>query len=94
MTESHADASTFTLASVVLQQRTSGSVHVGMVDGAPAKAILWLIMLLLAIVAVAPGISVLGGLLLLVAAFQMIASSSAPVFPRWSATNVASPQTR
>jgi hypothetical protein len=44
-----------------------------------------LIMLLLAIVAVAPAISVLGGLLLLIPAFQMIAGRSAPVFPRWIA---------
>jgi hypothetical protein len=44
-----------------------------------------LIMLLFAIVAVAPGISVLGGLLLLIPAFQMSAGRSAPVFPRWIA---------
>ena len=44
-----------------------------------------LIMLLLAIVAIAPGISIVGALLLLVPAFQMIAGRSAPVFPRWIA---------
>jgi hypothetical protein len=44
-----------------------------------------LIMLLLAIVAIAPGISIVGGLLLLVPAFQMIAGRSAPVFPSWIA---------
>ena len=42
-----------------------------------------LIMLLLAIVAIAPGISIVGGLLLLIPAFQMIAGRAAPVFPRW-----------
>jgi hypothetical protein len=41
-----------------------------------------LIMLLLAIVAIAPGISIVGGLLLLIPAFQMIAGRAAPVFPR------------
>ena len=44
-----------------------------------------LIMLLLAIVAIAPGISIVGGLLLLIPAFQMIAGRVAPVFPRWIA---------
>ena len=42
-----------------------------------------LIMLLLAIVAIAPGISIVGGLLMLIPAFQMIAGRTAPVFPRW-----------
>ena len=44
-----------------------------------------LIMLVLAIVAVAPGVSVVGGLLLLIPAFQMIVGRSAPAFPRWIA---------
>jgi hypothetical protein len=44
-----------------------------------------LIMLLLAIVAAAPGISILGGLLLLIPAVQMIAGRPAPIFPRWIA---------
>ena len=44
-----------------------------------------LIMLVLAIVAVAPGVSLVGGLLLLIPAFQMIVGRSAPAFPRWIA---------
>src|SRR6266481_2790555 len=44
-----------------------------------------LIMLVLAIVAVAPGVSVVGGLLLLIPAFQMIIGRPAPTFPRWIA---------
>jgi hypothetical protein len=44
-----------------------------------------LVTLLLAIVAAAPGISILGGLLLLIPAFQMIAGRSSPAFPRWIA---------
>ena len=41
-----------------------------------------LILLLLALVAVAPGVSILAGLLLMIPAIQMIADQPAPVFPR------------
>ena len=41
-----------------------------------------MIMLLLALAAIAPGISILAGLLLTVPALQMIAGFSAPTFPR------------
>jgi hypothetical protein len=41
-----------------------------------------MIMLLLALVAIAPGVSVVAGLLLMIPAFQMIANKPAPVFPR------------
>jgi hypothetical protein len=41
-----------------------------------------LIMLLLAVVAIAPGASVVAGLLLMIPAFEMIAGWPAPVFPR------------
>jgi hypothetical protein len=44
-----------------------------------------LVMLLLGVLAIAPGICVLPGLLLVVAAFQMLAGHSAPSFPRWIA---------
>jgi len=89
LTQNQADARTFIPASVVLQE-----LH----DAAPAdqftlgwlmdrlqKQSFGLIMLLLAIVAIAPGISIVGGLLLLIPAFQMIAGRAAPVFPRWIA---------
>jgi hypothetical protein len=39
-------------------------------------------MLLLALVAIAPGLSIVAGLLLMIPAFQMIAGQTAPVFPR------------
>jgi hypothetical protein len=39
-------------------------------------------MLLLALVAMAPGASIVPGLLLMIPAFQMIAGQPAPVFPR------------
>ena len=89
MTRNQADARTFIAASVVLQE-----LH----DAAPAdqftlgwlmdrlqKQSFGLIMLLLAIVAIAPGISIVGGLLMLIPGFQMIAGRAAPVFPRWIA---------
>ena len=89
MTQSQTGPRTVVPASVVLQE-----LH----DAAPAdqftlgwlmdrlqKQSFGLIMLLLAIVAIAPGISIVGGLLLLIPAFQMIAGRPAPVFPRWIA---------
>ncbi|WP_420738107.1 exopolysaccharide biosynthesis protein [Bradyrhizobium japonicum] len=45
-----------------------------------------IIMLLLALVAIAPGLSIVAGLLLMIPAFQMIAGKPAPVFPRRIAT--------
>ena len=44
------------------------------------------IMLLLALVAMAPGVSIVAGLLLMIPAFQMIAGWPAPVFPHRIAT--------
>jgi hypothetical protein len=41
-----------------------------------------IIMLLLAIVAMAPGVCVVAGLLLMIPAFQMVKGRSAPLFPR------------
>ncbi|MFK4506585.1 exopolysaccharide biosynthesis protein [Bradyrhizobium daqingense] len=81
-----AEATAFVPASVLLQR-----LH----DEAPADhfTLDWLmsrmhrrsfglIMLLLAIVAVAPGVSIVAGLLLMVPAFQMILGQNMPVFPR------------
>jgi hypothetical protein len=45
-----------------------------------------IIMLLLALVATVPGLSIVAGLLLMIPAFQMIAGKPAPVFPRRIAT--------
>lgn len=41
-----------------------------------------LIMLLLAVVAIAPGVSIVAGLLLVIPALQMVAGQNMPVFPR------------
>jgi hypothetical protein len=43
-------------------------------------------MLLIALVAIAPGLSIVAGLLLMIPAFRMIAGKPAPVFPRRIAT--------
>src|ERR1700737_15314 len=50
------------------------------------KRSFWIIMLLLALVAIAPGLSIVAGLLLMILAVQMIAGNPAPVFPRRIAT--------
>jgi len=44
-----------------------------------------IIMLLLALIAMAPGVSMIAGLLLMIPAVQMIAGRPAPVFPRFIA---------
>jgi hypothetical protein len=46
-----------------------------------------IIMLLIALVAIAPGLSIAAGLLLMIPAFQMIIGKAAPVFPRRIATH-------
>jgi hypothetical protein len=89
LTQSQTDARAFTPASVVLEQLQDAApadqFTLGWLMDRLQKQSFGLIMLLLAIVAIAPGISVLGGLLLLIPAFQMIAGRSAPIFPRWIA---------
>jgi hypothetical protein len=44
-----------------------------------------IVMLLLALVAIAPGVSIVAGVLLMIPAFEMIADRPAPVFPHWIA---------
>src|ERR1700676_4819594 len=51
-----------------------------------------IITLLLALVAIAPGLSIVAGLLLMIPAFQMIAGKPAPVFPRRIATRPLPPR--
>ena len=50
--------------------------------GSLRKRSFGVIMLLLALVAIAPGVSIIAGLLLMIPAFQMIAGLPAPIFPR------------
>jgi hypothetical protein len=44
-------------------------------------------MLVLALVAIAPGLSIVAGLLLIIPAFEMIAGKAAPIFPNRIATH-------
>jgi hypothetical protein len=89
MTESASSGGTITPASAILQR-----LH----DSAPADhvTLAWLIgnipgqsygliMLLLAIIAAAPGISLVAGLLLFFPALQMIVNRPGPSFPGWIA---------
>jgi hypothetical protein len=54
----------------------------GWLMGSLRKRSFGIIMLLLALVAIAPGVSIVAGLLLMIPAFQMIAGQPAPVFPQ------------
>jgi hypothetical protein len=90
LTQNRAEAITVIPASTILQE-----LH----DEAPAdhftlewlmgvlhKQSFGLIIFVLSLVAVAPGISVVGGLLLLIPAFQMIIGRATPSFPHWIAS--------
>lgn len=80
----------FVPTSVVLQRLhdavPTDHFTLGWLMGSLRRRSFGLIMLLLAIVAVAPGISSIAGLLLMIPAFQMIAGREAPVFPSRIAT--------
>jgi hypothetical protein len=54
----------------------------GWLMGSLHKRSFGIIMLLLAVVAIAPGASIVAGVLLMIPAFQMIAGQPAPIFPR------------
>jgi hypothetical protein len=82
----HLDAKAFIPASVLLQQLhdkvPADHFTLGWLMGRLHKRGFGLILLLLALVAIAPGVSIVAGLLLMIPAFQMIAGQPAPVFPR------------
>jgi hypothetical protein len=77
-------------ASVVLKElhakAPAGHVTLDWLLGSLPRHSFGLIMLLLAIVAAAPGICLIAGLLLIILAFQMIAGYPAPSFPSWITT--------
>ncbi len=89
MTQSGPDARTFIPASVILQElhdeAPADHFTLDWLTGFLHKQSFGLIMLLLAVIAAAPGICVVAGLLLLIPAFQMIIGRAAPTFPRWIA---------
>ena len=80
------DPRAFIPTSVVLQrlhdEAPTDHFTLGWLMGALRKRSFGIVMLLLALVAIAPGVSVIAGLLLMIPAFQMIAGHPAPVFPR------------
>lgn len=89
LTQSQPDAKTFILASTILQElydeAPAGHVTLEWLTSSLHKQWFGLIMLMLSVVAATPGISFVGGLLLVIPAFQMIAGRPAPIFPRWIA---------
>ena len=89
MTQSQPDASTPIPASAILQElhekAPADHFTLGWLMGSLPKQSFGLIILLLAIVATAPGICLIAGLMLLIPAFRNDRRPPAPVFPRWIA---------
>src|ERR1700730_15520416 len=85
-----ADARALIPASVVLQRLhdevPADHFTLGWLTHSLHKRSFGIIMLLIALVAIAPGLSFIAGLLLMIPAVQMIAGKAAPVFPRRIAT--------
>ncbi|MGA2843494.1 MAG: exopolysaccharide biosynthesis protein [Steroidobacteraceae bacterium] len=81
-----ADARALIPTSVVLQrlhdEAPTDHFTLGWLMGSLHERSFGLIMLLLALIAMAPGVSIVAGLLLMIPALQMIAGWPAPVFPR------------
>jgi hypothetical protein len=82
----HPDAKAFIPTSVLLQrlhdEAPTDHFTLGWVMRSLHKRGFGLVLLLLALVAIAPGVSIVAGLLLMIPAFQMIAGQPAPAFPR------------
>ena len=89
MTRIQTTAGTFIPASDMLQElhehAPADHFNLGWLMSSLHKQSFGMIMLLLAILAAAPGICLVAGLLLMIPAFQMIAGRPAPTFPRWIA---------
>lgn len=88
MRESQPAARDFVPASVILQNLhneapAGGHFTLDWLMGKLQKQSFGLLMLVLSLVAAAPGIGLVGGFLLLIPAFQMIMGRAAPAFPRW-----------
>ena len=80
------DQTAFVHSSVALQrlhdEAPADHFTLGWVMTSLGKRSFGMAMLLFALVAIAPGISIIAGLLLMIPAFQMMAGRAAPVFPR------------
>lgn len=85
MKTTSADARVLIPTSVVLQrlhdEAPPDHITLGWLMGSLSKRSFGIVMLLLALVAIAPGVSIVAGLLLMIPAFEMIAGRPAPVFP-------------
>jgi hypothetical protein len=85
MKPSSVDARVLIPTSVVLQrlhdEAPPDHFTLGWLMGSLSKRSFGIVMLLLALVAIAPGVSIVAGLLLMIPAFEMIAGRPAPVFP-------------
>jgi hypothetical protein len=80
------DARAYIHTSVVLQQLRDEApkdyVTLGWLMGRLRKRSFGMVMLVLALLATVPGVSIVAGLLLVIPAFQMIVGKPAPTFPR------------
>jgi hypothetical protein len=80
------DATEPVAASVVLQrlhdQVPTDHFTLGWLMSGLSKHSFGILLLLLSVVAIAPGASIVAGVLLLITAFQMVAGQPSPVFPR------------
>jgi hypothetical protein len=80
------DPKAFVLTSVLLRrlhdQAPADYFTLGWLMGSLRRRSFGIIMLLLALVAIAPDVSIVAGLLLMILAFQMLAGQPAPSFPR------------
>src|SRR6187401_2039711 len=85
------DTKAFVLTSVLLQrlhdEEPADHFTLGWLMGSLRTRSFGIVMLLLALVATAPGISIVAGLLLMIPACQMLTGQPAPIFPRWIATH-------
>jgi hypothetical protein len=86
MLDKRAHVTASTALQELLDEVPPGDFTLSWVMGRLHERSFGIIMLLLALVAIAPGVSMLAGLLLLVPALQMIAGHTGPVFPRRIAT--------
>lgn len=90
MTQNRVDAITVIPASAILQElhdeAPADHFTLDWLMGSLNKHSFGLIILVLSLIAVAPGISLVGGLLLLIPSFQMVVGRPAPTFPHWIST--------
>ena len=87
--QSRSGATTLRPASTILQelhdQAPADRFTLGWLTGSLQQQSFGIVVLVLAVFAAAPGISIVAGLLLLMLACEMIVGRSAPVFPPWIA---------